>query len=191
MPGNGTMIAAVVAASGVEPLVAGKPQPGIFTAEVEAAGSTAPLAVGDRLDTDVAGARAAGIDVLLVLTGVSSPLDAVTAPVALRPTHLGLDLHALEAAPVVPLDVPLRGGRYTLRRASAWLEGDVVRSEVDDGDDPGGADAQDEPAVLLDLCAVVCAAAWSLADGSSPEPDEATTRALSRLRDLAAPLRAA
>ncbi len=188
MPGNGTMIAAVRTATGVDPLVAGKPQPDIFTAEVEAAGSTAPLAIGDRLDTDIAGARAAGIDVLLVLTGVSSPLDAVTAPEALRPTHLGLDLRALERAPVAPRDVPVIDGRRTLRRASAWLEGDVVRSEVADGESAG---APDDPAVLLDLLAVVCAAAWTPADGSSPEPDEATARSLTRLRDLAAPRREA
>jgi hypothetical protein len=52
--------------------------------------------IGDRLDTDIAGARAVGIDTLLVLTGISRPADLLAAAPEARPTHIGLDLAALE-----------------------------------------------------------------------------------------------
>jgi glycerol-1-phosphatase len=54
------------------------------------------LAVGDRLDTDIAGAVSAGMDSVLVLTGVDSVTSLATAPRELRPTYLVEDLRALE-----------------------------------------------------------------------------------------------
>jgi glycerol 3-phosphatase-2 len=51
------------------------------------------LAVGDRLDVDVAGARRAGIDSALVLTGVTTPAEANVADP--RPTHVADSLAAL------------------------------------------------------------------------------------------------
>jgi hypothetical protein len=56
-----------------------------------------PLVVGDRLDTDIAGANAAGLPSLMVLTGVNTALDAVLADTDYRPTYLGEDLRALTA----------------------------------------------------------------------------------------------
>jgi hypothetical protein len=56
-----------------------------------------PLVVGDRLDTDIAGANAAGLPSLMVLTGVNTALDAVFAVDDHRPTYLGEDLRALSA----------------------------------------------------------------------------------------------
>jgi hypothetical protein len=53
------------------------------------------LAVGDRLDTDIAGAVAAGMDSALVLTGVDSVSSLAVAPTPLRPTYLVEDLRAL------------------------------------------------------------------------------------------------
>ncbi len=189
MPGNGTMVAAVATASGAVPLVAAKPEPGIFASAVEAAGSRSPLVVGDRLDTDIAGARAAQIDALLVLTGVSSPADAVAAPEPHRPTHLGLDLRALEREPLTPGEIASHDGRFTVRRASAWLEDGLVRSDVaaaqEAEEGPGGG--PDEPLLLLDVCAAACAAAWSAPAGAAPRPDEATERLLERLAELSAP----
>ena len=52
-------------------LVVGKPQPALFTAAASRPAATAPLVVGDRLDTDIEGAHRAGLDSLLVLTGVT------------------------------------------------------------------------------------------------------------------------
>ncbi|TMB57359.1 MAG: HAD-IIA family hydrolase [Chloroflexi bacterium] len=72
LPGAGSIVAAVRAASGVEPLVIGKPEPAIFQAILEAAGVPAgeALAIGDNPDADMVAARRAGIASILVLTGV-------------------------------------------------------------------------------------------------------------------------
>ena len=51
--------------------------------------------VGDRLDTDIAGANRAGLPSLLVLTGVSRPRDLFAARPELRPTFVGRDLLAV------------------------------------------------------------------------------------------------
>jgi ribonucleotide monophosphatase NagD (HAD superfamily) len=51
--------------------------------------------VGDRLDTDIAGAHRAGMDSLLVLTGVSTRADLATVPTELRPTYVADDLSGL------------------------------------------------------------------------------------------------
>lgn len=70
--GNGSMVAAVTSATGVEPLSAGKPLPEMFRVAVADSQAQRPLAVGDRLDTDIAGGNAAGIDTLCVMTGVAT-----------------------------------------------------------------------------------------------------------------------
>jgi 4-nitrophenyl phosphatase len=71
-PATGMIIAALEAASGVTPEVAGKPHPAIFQAALDSLGVTAAdtLMVGDRLDTDIAGAQALGIPTAALLTGV-------------------------------------------------------------------------------------------------------------------------
>ncbi|MFN8378406.1 MAG: HAD-IIA family hydrolase [Anaerolineae bacterium] len=73
-PGAGSILAMLAAASGQEPLVMGKPAPHMFEAALDVLG-TAPsetLMVGDRLDTDIVGARLAGLQTALVLTGIES-----------------------------------------------------------------------------------------------------------------------
>jgi 4-nitrophenyl phosphatase len=72
LPGAGAIVAAVRAASGIAPLVIGKPEPAIFRAILEAAGVQAgdALAIGDNPDADVVAAHRAGIPSILVLTGV-------------------------------------------------------------------------------------------------------------------------
>ena len=77
LPGAGSIVAAIRAASGVDPLVIGKPEPGIFLAILERAG-VAPadaMAIGDNPDADMVAARRAGMGSILVLTGVA---DAAT-----------------------------------------------------------------------------------------------------------------
>ncbi|EOM78477.1 HAD-IIA family hydrolase [Rhodococcus rhodnii] len=96
--GNGSMVAAVSSATGARPLVAGKPATPIMTEAVRRAGATRPLVVGDRLDTDIAGACAADMDSLLVLTGVSTLGDLLSASPSERPTHLAATLEALDAS---------------------------------------------------------------------------------------------
>lgn len=95
LPGNGAMVAALRAATDVEPRIAGKPAPTLMTDAVSRGGFQAPLVVGDRLDTDIAGANAAGLPSLMVLTGVSSARDAIAAVPEQRPTYLALDLRSL------------------------------------------------------------------------------------------------
>lgn len=95
-PGNGVLVRAVATAGGRGPdEVAGKPLPGAFLEAARRAGSTRPLVVGDRLDTDLEGARAADMPGLLVLTGVTGATELLAAPAALRPTYIGRDLRSL------------------------------------------------------------------------------------------------
>ncbi len=54
-----------------------------------------PLVVGDRLDTDIAGANAAGLPSLLVLSGVSTADETVRAAVGERPDYIAADLRSL------------------------------------------------------------------------------------------------
>jgi glycerol 3-phosphatase-2 len=95
LPGNGAMVAALQAATDAEPEVAGKPAPGLMRDAVARGDFRAPLVVGDRLDTDIAGANAAGLPSLMVLTGVNSARDAVYAGPAQRPTYIAHDLRSL------------------------------------------------------------------------------------------------
>ena len=105
LPGNGSMVAALETALGCRPEAVGKPEPALFeTARAIHRGAN-PLVVGDRLDTDIAGAHAAGLPSLLVLTGVSSSSDLVMAGPNQRPDYVGRDLSALTVAhPAVDVD---------------------------------------------------------------------------------------
>lgn len=91
-PGNGALVEAVAIATGRRPVAAGKPEAALYTEAVRRLGVSAPLVVGDRLDTDVEGADRAGLDSLLVLTGVTSPVDLALAPAHRRPTYVSTDL---------------------------------------------------------------------------------------------------
>ena len=78
VPGAGTMIAAIQTATGVRPVVVGKPEPGLFEHGIRRLGlpSDQVAMVGDRLDTDVVGGRRAGLRTILVLSGVTSAAEA-------------------------------------------------------------------------------------------------------------------
>jgi HAD superfamily hydrolase (TIGR01450 family) len=98
LPGNGSLVAALRTASGREPdLVVGKPEAALFEVALASRGARRALVVGDRLDTDIEGAVRAGLDSLLVLTGVSTAADLLRAPVHQRPTHVAIDLSGLSA----------------------------------------------------------------------------------------------
>jgi HAD superfamily hydrolase (TIGR01450 family) len=100
LPGNGALVAALRTALEREPdLVVGKPEPTLFATAARRSGAVAPLVVGDRLDTDIEGAYRAGMDSLLVLTGVSDQAEARSAAAERQPTFLGADLGALFASP--------------------------------------------------------------------------------------------
>ena len=87
MPGAGAIVAALQATSGVQPLVIGKPEPGMFRAILEAdgIGPGEALVIGDNPDADMPAARRAGIPVILVLTGVTDATAAATLDGERRP----------------------------------------------------------------------------------------------------------
>ena len=95
LPGNGSFVAALRTATDSEPLVAGKPATPLMDEAQRSADARKPLVVGDRLDTDIAGAVAAGLDSLLVFSGVSTPQELLDATEDMRPTYLGHDVEAV------------------------------------------------------------------------------------------------
>ncbi|AKA96585.1 HAD-IIA family hydrolase [Corynebacterium ulcerans] len=97
--GNGSMVAAIVNATGVHPVSAGKPGAAMFNVAAQRLGVSAPLAIGDRLNTDIAGGVAADMATLHVMTGVSRHWDLLRAIPSERPTYLGLNLSDLFASP--------------------------------------------------------------------------------------------
>jgi HAD superfamily hydrolase (TIGR01450 family) len=93
-PASGSVLAAVEAAVGAKAArVMGKPAGAMYDTVRDRLGAGRCLAVGDNLATDIAGARRAGIDTALVLTGVTSRAQADTADP--RPTHVADSLGAL------------------------------------------------------------------------------------------------
>lgn len=94
-PGNGALVDLVARHARREPQVAGKPGPALFEETLDRVGGDRPIFVGDRLDTDIAGAVALGWDCLLVMTGVTGVAELVAAPADQRPTWLGVDLATL------------------------------------------------------------------------------------------------
>lgn len=88
VPDAGAVIAALEASSGRRlEWVAGKPSPLMVRAALARLG-TEPgetALVGDRLETDIAMARQAGVTSVLVLTGVTDAASAARAPEELRP----------------------------------------------------------------------------------------------------------
>ncbi|GAA2069647.1 HAD hydrolase-like protein [Aeromicrobium halocynthiae] len=94
-PGNGSMVQAVANATGRAPRVAGKPERALFEETLARLRPGSPLMVGDRIDTDIDGAAAAGIDSLAVLTGVSSLQTVAATTAASRPTYVAPDLRGL------------------------------------------------------------------------------------------------
>jgi 4-nitrophenyl phosphatase len=99
MPGAGTIVAALSATAGVEPLVIGKPQPAMFLAILEHDG-VAPgeaLVIGDNPDADLVAARRAGIPSILVLTGVVDEAAAAALDGERRPDRIAADPAAVAA----------------------------------------------------------------------------------------------
>lgn len=126
LPGNGALVQALVTATGRAPVVVGKPEPALHQESVQRVGARRPLVVGDRLDTDVLGARRVGADSLLVLTGVTTLQDLLTAPPELRPSYVGHDLRALG---VPAREVVGEGAERRCGAARAWWQDGRVLAE--------------------------------------------------------------
>lgn len=156
-PGNGTLVAAVAAATGKYPLVAGKPEAPLFHAAAKRLKADRPLVVGDRLDTDILGGNRAGFATAAVLTGVDTRHTILAARSDERPTYLLTDLTELyEPYPAVTND----GGAFRCGAASASVEDGKVTVLGSEDD--------------LDAWRAACAAWWN----AVPEASEAQAPAL-------------
>lgn len=93
-PGTGAIVAAVETASGRESAIVGKPEPQLFLTAIDRLGPGRTLAVGDKLDADVAAAKRVGIAAALVLTGgtTAAQVEAATGP---KPDRVATDLAEL------------------------------------------------------------------------------------------------
>jgi 4-nitrophenyl phosphatase len=78
VPGAGATLAYLEAASGVRPVIVGKPEPHLYRFAIDRLGAEPKntLAVGDRLETDILGGQRTGCPTVLVLSGVSSAAEA-------------------------------------------------------------------------------------------------------------------
>ena len=151
-PGNGTLVAAVAAATGRTPQVAGKPEAPLFHAAAKRLAAERPLVVGDRLDTDILGGNNAGFATAAVLTGVDTKETILAARTAERPDYLInslTDLHRPYPA------VDHTDGVYRCGASNAVVSGDTVRVHGQ-GED-------------LDSWRAACAAWWA----ATPETAEA------------------
>ncbi len=74
VPGAGAWISVIVTATGVEPIIAGKPYPFLMEIALERLGTKKEetLVIGDRLETDIAAGQAVGCPTALVLSGVTT-----------------------------------------------------------------------------------------------------------------------
>lgn len=157
-PGNGSLVLAVQSATGVEPFSAGKPSPNMYRMAVANTTATNPLVIGDRLDTDLAGARSGGYPGLHVLTGVNSARDDILAPASMRPHFIGADLRSL----LEPHEQPvLRDGWWTCGDASVRVDGTAL--EISSRTYADGIDNLSQ-AQELDIVRAACNAAWSHVD---------------------------
>ncbi len=157
-PGNGALVGAVSLAVGRAPdAVAGKPFPPLYLLCADRLGLPAErvLAVGDRLETDIEGAVAAGMDSLMVLTGVHDLRDAALAPRSRRPTYIAPDLRGLAA--------PLPRGRVE----DGWGVCGGRRRRVD----PNGWVHSGEGGPLTDLNACL-QALYAALDGGAVGPED-------------------
>ncbi|MCH9669038.1 MAG: HAD-IIA family hydrolase [Actinomycetia bacterium] len=167
LPGNGSMVAALQTATDCDPQVAGKPSPVLMADAMSRGDFHTPLVVGDRLDTDIAGAAAAQLPSLMVLCGVNTAADVIWAIPSQRPTYLAEDLRALTASPGT-----LRVGPHPGWQVEVGPESVTARYT---GEDPGDA---------LAVVRAIADAVWGLDPGNRPSVimagDDVTQQALRR-----------
>jgi len=116
-PGNGALVGAVRQAVQADPVVVGKPHTPLYELSVSVLGTRLDrtLAIGDRLDTDIVGANAAGMDSLFVFGGVHGWADVVGAAQSARPRYVATDLRSLHC----PYSEPVQD----LKDSSLWVCG--------------------------------------------------------------------
>ncbi|MET0966546.1 MAG: HAD-IIA family hydrolase [Nakamurella sp.] len=185
LPGNGAMVAALVAATGLQPRVAGKPARPLLDTAIRLVGAQRPLVVGDRLDTDIAGAVAAEEPSLLVLSGVSTATDLLAAGPAERPTFLAFDLRGLvdeSRAVRIPDDqepAGWSGWSVTVDEKTLILASATSRT-TDQESDSAGMDTGVTDTVALQALATLAAAAWKADLSAVRSADPSAAAALTR-----------
>jgi hypothetical protein len=157
--------------------VAGKPFRPLMDESCLRTNARNALVVGDRLDTDIAGAQAAGLPSLLVLTGVSGAPELLRAEPRLRPTYLATDLFGLHRPHAAPRrdDTVWVGencrafwvdhadrGTQPARLVVEDLPGRHAPGSVTDLSSAAATAPADSEAV--DALRVVCAALWERVD---------------------------
>ena len=95
LPGAGALLAFLQAATGVEPVIIGKPGPIIFEEAVARLGNGIEntAMVGDRLNTDIAGSHAVGLTTILVLSGISREEEIADSDV--KPDYVFADINGV------------------------------------------------------------------------------------------------
>jgi 4-nitrophenyl phosphatase len=95
VPGNGALLAAIQTATGVEPVVIGKPARWMYREALRRMGATAETSamIGDRLDTDIAGAARVGLTTVLTLSGITTEEEVAAA--SIRPDLVVQDIQEL------------------------------------------------------------------------------------------------
>jgi glycerol 3-phosphatase-2 len=133
-PGNGALVGAVRSAVSVDPVVVGKPHTPLYDLSVSVLGTGIgrTLAIGDRLDTDIRGANAAGLDSLFVFGGVHGWRDVVGADVTARPRYVATDLRSLHSAYAEPVQDLRDLSRWVCGEATAWVSasGELAMSKT-------------------------------------------------------------
>jgi len=133
-PGNGALVSAVGRAVAVEPVVVGKPHTPLYDLSVSVLGTSLDrtLAIGDRLDTDILGANAAGMDALFVFGGVHGWADVALAERLARPRFVATDLRSLHAGYAEPVKDSEHSSGWVCGSAHARMSasGDLMVSDT-------------------------------------------------------------
>lgn len=100
--GNGGFVSLIEGFTKINPIVTGKPEKFLFESLISRLSLRSPLVIGDSFHTDISGAQNAGLDSLLVLTGVTNRAMLEASPV--RPTYVAEDLRVL-LSPIAPQEL--------------------------------------------------------------------------------------
>lgn len=168
--GNGSLVAAVVHATGRRPQSPGKPAPDMFVHVCSRRTGATPIALGDRLNTDIAGGIRAGIDTAHVLTGVSSARDIACALPEERPTYLLATLRNLNE-PYLPAQLEQTTGDEIYAQCGEYRvrvnkQGIYVCHTGDNGE--GSTPLSNGQAVKLTAYRAIATACWQAADRGIP-----------------------
>lgn len=156
-PGNGSLALGITNATGIEPVSAGKPKPELFLHAARLLNSSAPIFVGDRLDTDLAGAVAANMPGLLVFTGVTDARAVISCRPEERPTYLAADMRGLLQSHPAPRNL---GEYWACGTAEARVKNGAISLRT-------LTDVQPGTSAWLDAVRALCGAVWSAIDSGA------------------------